>query len=175
MAAADTSAWRGRPAWLAALLGGLLLVLAFATPRPAAAASYWVPSPTETWQWNLAEPVEPTVDTEIYDIDAFENEASVVAALHAEGRHVVCYMDAGSWESWRPDAGEFPASVLGKTYEGFSDEKWLDIRQLAILKPIMTKRMEMCKAKGFDGVEADNVEGWENNTGIPITAEEHLV
>ena len=175
MAAADRiGTWRRKGAWPIALLGGLLLVLAFATPPPAAAAGYWVPSPTETFQWNLAEPIEPTADAEIYDIDAFENEASVVAALHAQGRHVVCYMDAGSWEEWRPDAGEFPASVLGKKYAGFSDEKWLDIRQLSILEPIMTKRLEMCKAKGFEGVEADNVEGWENTTGFPLTAAEQL-
>ncbi|HXW59234.1 MAG TPA: endo alpha-1,4 polygalactosaminidase, partial [Solirubrobacteraceae bacterium] len=165
-----------RALWLALVLAGALVLTAWALPRTASA--YWVPSPTESWQWNLAIPIEPTVDAEIYDIDAFENEASVVAALHAEGRHVVCYMDAGSWENWRPDASEFPASVLGDTYEGFTNERWLDIETAAdrsIIEAIMAKRMEMCKAKGFDGVEADNVEGWENKTGFNITPEDQLI
>ncbi len=173
MAAAESAAaWRRRAVWLVAL-AACALMLALAAPGRASA--YWVPPANATWQWNLAEPIEPTVDAEIYDIDLFENEASVVTALHALGRHVVCYMDAGSWEEWRPDAGEFPASVLGNTYAGFPNERWLDIRQLSILEPIMTKRLELCKAKGFDGVEADNVEGFDNNNaGFPLTAEEQL-
>ncbi len=38
----------------------------------------------------------------------------------------------------------------------------------------MKARMEMCKQKGFDGVEVDNVDGYENNTGFPLTAAEQL-
>ncbi len=49
----------------------------------------------------------------MYDIDLFENSAEVVASLHAQGRHVICYLDAGTWEEWRSDAGEFPKSALG--------------------------------------------------------------
>jgi hypothetical protein len=38
-----------------------------------------------------------------------------------------------------------------------SDEKWLDVRQIAILGPIMSARMDVCKSKGFDAVEPDNM------------------
>jgi hypothetical protein len=40
----------------------------------------------------------------------------------------------------RPDAASFPAAVLGKHLSDskFADEKWLDIRSLAI-RPIMKK------------------------------------
>ena len=40
--------------------------------------------------------------------------AAAARALHAAGRHVICYVDAGTWESFRPDAGAFPTSVLGR-------------------------------------------------------------
>ena len=55
----------------------------------------------------------------MYDIDLFDNDASVVAALHAQGRKVVCYISVGTWEDWRPDAGDFSAPVMGKGYEGW--------------------------------------------------------
>jgi endo-alpha-1,4-polygalactosaminidase (GH114 family) len=122
----------------------------------------------------LTTPVEQSVDAQVYDIDLFENSASVVSSLHAQGRHVICSLDAGTWEGWRPDASKFPASVLGAADPGWTDEQWLDIRQLSVLEPIMEARLQLCKEKGFDGVELDNVDGYENNTGFPLTAAEQL-
>ena len=53
-------------------------------------------------------------------------------------------------------------------------ETWLDIRQLAILEPIMTARMQMCVQKGFDGLEPDNIDGYANTTGFPLTPQDQL-
>ena len=72
-------------------------------------SAIWYPAPNSTWQWQLTGlPVDQSVDVAVYDIDLFDNDASVVAALHARGRKVICYMDAGSWEDFRPDAGAVP-------------------------------------------------------------------
>jgi hypothetical protein len=151
----------------------VLSALAVAAGR-APAATYWVPTQTNTFQWELDNSVDPTVDAQVYDVDLFTTDASVVSALHAQGRHVICYLDAGSWEAWRPDANAFPASVLGNTYAGYSDERWLDVRQLSILEPIITARIQLCHDKGFDGVEFDNIDGWQVNTGFPLTAADSI-
>ena len=66
----------------------------------------------------------------MYDIDLFDNDVAAVAALHAQGSVVICYISVGSWEDWRPDAGQFPSEVLGNDYEGWPGEKWLDIRRI---------------------------------------------
>ncbi|MCI0525882.1 MAG: endo alpha-1,4 polygalactosaminidase [Nitrospira sp.] len=129
----------------------------------------WIPSQNASWQWQLAGIVNQSYEVDMYDIDMFNNDASVVASLHAKGRKAICYISAGSWESWRPDAYKFPESVLGKPLEGWPGEKWLDIRQIGILGPIMTARMDLCKQKGFDGIEPDNVDGYANSTGFPLT------
>jgi hypothetical protein len=87
---------------------------------------------------------------------------------------VVCYVDVGTWENYRPDASEFPASVLGNP-NGWPGEKWLDVRQQSILLPIMKARFQnWCKDKGFDAVEPDNLDGWENDPGFPITEAENI-
>ncbi len=86
---------------------------------------------------------------------------------------MICYIDAGTAEKFRPDYKEFPKSVLGRP-NGWPGERWLDIRQLSVLEPIMTARFQMCKEKGFDAVEPDNIEGYANNTGFPLTAQEQL-
>lgn len=160
----------------------LPLASAAATPTPTDDHSYlpiiatsWQPKIQASWQWQLSGlPVDQSVKADIYDIDLFANDASVVAALHAKGSKVICYMSAGSWEDWRPDAGLFPAALQGKALDGWPGEKWLDIRNLAILQPLLEARLDLCKAKGFDGVELDNVDGYANDTGFPLTYQDQL-
>jgi len=50
----------------------------------------------------------------------------------------------------------------------------LDIRRVAELAPIMKARIQACKDKGFDAVEPDEMFGWSNNPGFPITYDDQL-
>jgi len=138
-------------------------------------AGIWQPSGITPWQWQLTDlPLDQSYDVVMYDIDLFENDASIVASLHVQGRVVVAYWSAGSWEEWRPDANQFPAPVKGNDLEGWPGEKWLDIRRLDILGPIMEARMDLAVQKGFDGVEPDNVDGYDNDTGFSITYDDQI-
>ncbi len=143
------------------------------TPPGTQPGAPWHPAPGTSWQWQLGGTVDQSVDAAVYDIDGFENSAAVVAALHAKGRRVVCYINAGSWESFRSDAGDFPPSLLGAG-NGWKGEKWLDIRQLDALRPLIAKRFDMCRAKGFDAVEPDLLEAYNNKSGFPLTAADQL-
>lgn len=136
---------------------------------------WWKPPVHTTWQWQLGEaPIDTTIEAQMIDIDLFDHSKETVAALHAQGRKVVCYVSVGSHEDWRPDAADFPASVLGKDYEGWPGEKWLDIRQIDLLAPIMRARLDLCKSKGFDAVEPDNMDSYTNDTGFPLTYDDQL-
>jgi hypothetical protein len=87
---------------------------------------------------------------------------------------VVCYVDVGTLESYRSDAKDFPASVIGNP-NGWPGEKWLDVRQQSILLPLMKARFQKwCVYKGFDAIEPDNLDGWENKPGFPITEAENI-
>lgn len=85
----------------------------------------------------------------------------------------MCYFSAGSWENWRPDAQDYPTDILGNDYDGWPGEKWVDIRDDR-LKPILTARLDLARNKGCDGVDPDNVNGYDNDTGFPITAPDQL-
>jgi endo-alpha-1,4-polygalactosaminidase (GH114 family) len=98
----------------------------------------------------------------------------MIQSLKDRGIHTICYINAGGWEDWRPDQDAFPPEVLGNDYEGWPGEKWLDIRRIDLLAPIMTARLDLCAEKGFDGVDPDNLEGYTNNTGFPLTYADQL-
>jgi hypothetical protein len=138
------------------------------------APDIWIPAPATTWQWQLDGDLDTTVDAAMYDIDLFDNSAAAVARLHAAGRKVVCYFSAGTWEDWRPDASRLPASVRGNRVSGWPRERWLDIRPIDLVGPVMEARLDLCRQKGFDAVEADNVDGYANKTGFPLTAQDQL-
>jgi len=139
----------------------------------ASASGWWKPPAHLTWYWQLTGAVDNEVPVAAYDIDGFENTAAEVALLHEQGKHVICYIDAGTAENFRPDYKEFPKAVLGRS-NGWPGERWLDIRQLSVLEPIMTARFQMCREKGCDAVEPDNIEGYANKSGFPLTAAEQL-
>ncbi|MFF4587213.1 endo alpha-1,4 polygalactosaminidase [Streptomyces sp. NPDC001388] len=139
----------------------------------ASTGARWRPRPGLAWQWQLDGRADPSVDVPVYDIDGFENTAADVARLHRDGRKVICYVNVGAWEDFRPDEDAFPRSVLGDR-NGWAGERWLDIRKLSVLRPIMERRFDMCRDKGFDAVEPDLVEGYANETGFPLTAGDQL-
>jgi hypothetical protein len=139
----------------------------------AVAEARWTPPQHLTWYWQLTGRVSLDHGVDAYDVDGFETSAATVRALHAAGRHVICYVDVGTWENFRPDARRFPRALLGRS-NGWPGERWLDIRQLGVLEPIMRARIRMCRQKGFDALEPDNVDGYSNRTGFPLTAREQL-
>jgi endo-alpha-1,4-polygalactosaminidase (GH114 family) len=137
------------------------------------AKDWWRPSPGLTWQWQLTGKLDLDLQTDVIDID-LDVGKSVVDHYHSKGTKVICYISVGSYENWRSDADQFPDEVLGRDYEGWSGEKWLDIRRIDLLAPIMLARLDECAAKGFNGVEPDNMQIWDNDTGFPLTYEDQL-
>lgn len=134
----------------------------------------WSPTTGTTWQWQLKGTIDQSVSAQMFDLDLFDAPTDTVASLHAAGHPVVCYANAGVFETWRPDAAMFPAAVKGNADPGWQGEQWLDIRQWSVLKPILEGRMDLCRSKGFDGIELDNVDGYSNDTGFPLTAADQL-
>lgn len=186
---------RALAALTVALFGSLTLA--------ASAHAVWTPSPQTTWQWQIVGEIrEPFLPVDMYDIDlqdavptattinvpgfgtvrwpAGEN-AGVIDRLHAAGKKVICYLDSGAWEKYRPDASLFPGTpgwrsgdptsdvILRNT--GWTGENWLDIRpfQWSKFAPIIWARFDLAAQIGCDGVEPDQNNPYGNNPGPKIT------
>ena len=130
-------------------------------------------APRATWQWQLTGTIDTSFDVEMYDIDLFEAPQDTIDTLHADGRTVICYFSAGSWEAWRPDADEFPADAIGAPLAGWPGEYYLDIRMDEV-REIMKERLDLAVQKHCDGVEPDNVDAYTNPNGFGLTADDQL-
>lgn len=134
----------------------------------------WIkPIPFSTWQWQLQGNINTTYSVQLYDVDLFTTSTSSIQALQAIGIKVICYFSAGSYEDFREDSNKFLPSDLGNTLDGFADERWLDIRSSNV-HTIMKNRLDTAKQKGCDGVEPDNMDGYLNNSGFSLTANDQL-
>jgi hypothetical protein len=146
-----------------------------ATTRVDINGTVWHPPVGTTWQWQLAGlPVDTSMKVDAYDIDLFTTRDTELATLRADGRSIICYFSAGSWEGFRPDAAEFPAPARGHPLDPpFADELWLDIRS-AEVRTLMQRRLDLAATRGCDAVEPDNVDGYANDTGFTLTAADQL-
>jgi len=144
------------------------------TLDPIPPADWWHPAPGLSWQWQIGDNnIDTSIAADVFDIDLYVEQV-VIDELHARGKKVIGYISVGSWENWRPDAEHFPSEALGKDYEGWPGERWLDIRRLDLLGPIMLRRLDLCALKGFDAVEPDNMEIYNNATGFRLTYADQL-
>ncbi|MGA9519907.1 MAG: endo alpha-1,4 polygalactosaminidase [Myxococcaceae bacterium] len=129
----------------------------------------WRPAPGTTWHIQYTGTLDTSVDATMYDVDLFGTPEPTIAALKAQGRKVICYFSAGSHEDWRADAAQFPSAAVGNDLDGWPGERWLDTRN-ATVREIMKRRLDVAVQKGCDGVDPDNMDGYTNDPGFPLTA-----
>jgi hypothetical protein len=168
--------------------------------RAHAALRVWQPPASADWQWEIGVPLvlrnahlmgtgvrayngdrPPGDNPKIYDIDAIENPAATVRALHHRGDHVICYLEVGAAGNYYSAAQEgvrttyyrqlLAAHDLGRKLPGYP-ERFVNINARSALSIIKSMILKQCAAKGFNGVETDLDETFGNNegpTGFRIT------
>ncbi|KAM3415428.1 hypothetical protein BST61_g8952 [Cercospora zeina] len=140
--------------------------------KPAQSSEVWEPAAGQSWNIQLASvPPSSAADDNAYsiwDFDLAAASSSLIDSFHAKGRRVICYFSAGSVEKYRSDSGEFPKEAVGKVMDGWPDEIWVDVRNPKV-RDIMKKRIGEAKSKGCDGVDPDNIDGYQNDSGFDLT------
>lgn len=140
---------------------------------PVTSGAWARPAADVTWQLQLSGTVHPGYGVDLYDVDLRETSDATLRALQARGVTVVCYFSAGSGESYRDDYGRFASADLGRPLDGYPDERWLDIRSATVWQ-VMLDRLDFAVARGCDGVDPDNVDGYTQDSGFPLTARDQL-
>ena len=182
------------------MLSAFLTLLALTiTPVSASSTQLVTPPPGAAWQYQLQTEtgrqfassggidvglcgvtvlVRGCQRAKVFSVDLYGPSGATpnvegVRAIKNSGGYAVCYVDAGTWEAWRPDARLFANSLLGRS-NGWPGERWLDIRHQRALLSIMARRVALCKRAGFQAVDFDNVDAYENDTGFALTWAEQV-
>lgn len=129
----------------------------------------------DSWDWQLSAPVDLSRPVSVLALHPDLVTPEQLATLRQNGVRTICYVSIGTLENSAWDAAAFPAEVIGKTYADWPDERFLDVRRLDILLPIMKNRFEACRNEGFDAVEPDNMDVHDNDSGFPVTADDVVV
>ena len=170
------------------MVAGILL-MPVSSRNVQAEVDWWQPTAEAPihWQWQISTPFNANLTDStndfipgvtVYDIDWEQNDEDVVAAIHQKGLDigqeykVIAYLEAGDWTDYREDSDQFPAEVIGHRISGWSD-RWLDIRS-PIVRTLIAARLDVIKAKGFDAVEPDCIDGYSNNTGFKLTYDDQI-
>ena len=140
------------------------------------------PSGPLVWDWQIGAATDKDISVpagvKLLDLDGFTTSAQTVTRLKAQGIYTVCYINAGSYEPYRPDAARYPASLKLHRDPDWPDEFFVDVsdvfRPNSVLATILNDRLAMCRAKGFDAVEPDNLQNDENVPGGQITLQQQL-
>lgn len=127
------------------------------------------------------------VRPQVFDIDLYAAQevtgnnhtlnTAAVQAIHARGAKAICYVDVGGIEQVRPDYQDFVDwdnahghSLIGNPYPDFEDEFYANINndqgQRDFLLQKMGARVDKCVQAGFDGVEFDVVNTYEEGQAV---------
>jgi hypothetical protein len=137
------------------------LAVAKAKPKRRPHYVYLALRPGTSWQWQL----DGSIDTRIldpvhnsrkmFDIDLFDTPTSTIRLLKRKHIAVVCYVETGAIENYRPDYGAFVrAGVVAAQMPGYSNENYVNINNPRTYS-LMVSRLRLAKAKGCQGIEPD--------------------
>eukprot|EP00122_Pirum_gemmata_P005332 Pgem_evm1s4853 len=108
---------------------------------------------------------DTTDNVALVDTDMFNTDKDTIQKYKDQGLTVICYISVGTIEPKRPDVEsneEAWDEIKSKKMDDW-DEWWIDITKLDSIKPLMEPRFQEAKDKGCDGIEADNIDCFEND------------
>jgi hypothetical protein len=182
---------------VAIVIVGFMVVpatLVLATAHPASSAETWWTAPPGNlpWQWylngalDLSNPTDmgtndtlsygsAAPDPVVYDIDGIDNSAGTVASLHADGDHVICYIEVGTAGDYYSASQEGISTTYYAQLQAAGDlssnelqgypEYFIDINAASAVSIIESMIDQQCADKGFDAVETDLDETYNDNEG----------
>jgi len=151
---------------------------------PAASGSYPSPGSADIWDTDLFQ------DSNTPGAGIPTGPSPVVAAIHAAGHYSICYVEAGAYQVGFPDDSNFQSADYGGTgdsateMQGYPEEYWFDLTGFANytagesgtltgaavdIATQLNKRFAWCKLEGQDGVEADDLDGYTNQSESGVT------
>ena len=96
--------------------------------------------------------------------------ADQLQALRAQGVDTVCHVNAGTIAETDPGFSDLPPAVIGSAHKTRPNERYLDIRRVQMVVPVITQQIVACKNQGFTAIEPDGLDAYAQDSNFPLTA-----
>jgi hypothetical protein len=80
-----------------------------------AAKAAWRPGHDQHLGIQLTVPYDLARSVDTLVLEPFNTSPERIELLHGRGVATVCYLAAGVWQNWRPDAASVPKAALGQS------------------------------------------------------------
>ncbi|HEY2794263.1 MAG TPA: endo alpha-1,4 polygalactosaminidase [Micromonosporaceae bacterium] len=159
---------------LLALLAAALVTLTACTPSGKAqtARPHWTAGYGQRWQIQLGGSIDESMNVTYYDLDPVTTTQETVHAIASSKHRMICHLNIDAIDVVTPDAAMLPAKVKGKA--AGDRLQWLNIREWSAVGPVVRNALDLCKTKGFQGVDADMADGYAYDTGFDLTAADQI-
>jgi len=114
------------------------------------------------WILDTDEISEIKTPAQVVDLDVLDTPKTTVEKLKKQWKIVIWYINIWAIENYRDDYEKFPKNVIWKTYSWWEDEKYLDVRKYEKFQKFILNRLEIAKEKGFNWIEPDNMDTYDN-------------
>jgi len=122
----------------------------------------------DRWDWQLTGQVDLDREVEMLTLHPDLVSPDQLSALTAQGIDTVCHVNVGTLEQGAPDEHAFPTAIVGSQLKDNPQERYLDIRRLHDLVPVITKRFVACKDQGFTAIGPDNLDIYAEDRSFPV-------
>ncbi|MEZ4318915.1 MAG: endo alpha-1,4 polygalactosaminidase [Myxococcota bacterium] len=130
-------------------------------------APQWRPAPGASWHWQLVGDVAPDLPVDVAVLDLYGPDGSIAS----QQAKVVCSFSAGTAEDWQDDTGAFPWDAVGLPVVNALGVYWVDVRDDGV-RQVMAGRLDEAVARGCDGVDPRDLNGFSQDTGFGLTSDD---
>ena len=131
------------------------------------------PSQSATFAIQYTTPIRVIPGRTYHVVDLFDVSDGDLAKIKESGSQAIAYFSS-QYEDWRPDSRGFPLQDLGLPLDDWEGERWVNSKSSKI-RGLMASRLDKAKARGFVGVDVDNVDfyafpktGFDNSKDVAL-------
>ncbi len=157
---------------LALALGLALMAIAPGTalsqPASVPAPARWVPAPDAKFDLQFSTPMQLQRQVDFMVLDLADALPDEITTVKNNGAAAVCYFNGGSIDVEDEDFDSVAPLVIGRKLETEPTARWLDLRNIDEIAPMIRGRLDRCRDKGFDAALIGNLENYLFRSGFPI-------
>ena len=128
--------------------------------------TWWKPTPGTSWQIQLSESIDTSVDATVFAFDIERVSVQIADSVHQRGGRLICRIAGGVGALDDPEVAALPPTAVGNV--AYGNTRWIDLRAASVVS-LMAARIDRSRGLGCDAVGTTWLDGYGADTGLGLT------